>query len=95
MALHGNQNNEDLVAASHLRPDQKDTLGVAPAKFDEMLLDALEALEQARRLHESTPNPETKRQTRLILQNLHASLLKLAPLGINSAQRLDRVPLTF
>ena len=68
-------------------------LAVAPAKMDEILLDALEALEQARRLHQNTPNPETKRQAKLILESLHSSLLKLAPLGIHSVKRLERLPI--
>lgn len=66
--------------------------GVAPERMDEMLLEALEALAQVRRLYESTPNPETKRQTKCILENLHSSLLKLAPLGIHSVRRLENLP---
>jgi hypothetical protein len=77
MALDGNQK---LVA-------------VEPAKVDEMLLEALEALQHAQTLHESTPNPETKRQARRIVESLHSSLAKLAPLGIHSVNRLERVPL--
>jgi hypothetical protein len=95
MALYRNQENKSPVAANQMWPDEQRTLEVAPAQLDDMLLDALEALEQARRLHQTTPNPETKRQARLILQNLHSSLVKLAPLGIHSAQRLDRVPATL
>lgn len=64
---------------------------VVPAKIDEMLLEALEALEQTHRLHQDTPNPETKRQTRRIIENLHSALFKLAPLGIHSAKRLERM----
>jgi hypothetical protein len=95
MALYGNQKNESPVAANLMWPDEDRRGTVAPAQMDEMLLDALEALEQARRLHQNTPNPETKRQAKLILENLHSSLVKLAPLGIHSAQRLGRMPLTF
>jgi hypothetical protein len=65
---------------------------LAAAKMDEMLLDALEALEQARRLHESTPNPEIKRQAKRILDSLHSSLHQLAPMGIHSVGRLERMP---
>lgn len=68
--------------------------GIAPAKIDEMLLEALDALAQAKRLHESTSNPETKRQTKRILENLHSSLLKLAPLGVHSVSRLENLPAT-
>jgi hypothetical protein len=57
-----------------------------------MLLDALVALEQTRRLHESTPNPETKRQARRIIEHLHSSLNKLASLGVHSARRLEQMP---
>lgn len=71
----------------------EDTIrGVAPEKIDEILLEALEALAQARKLHENTPNPETKRQTKRILDNLHSSLHKLAPLGIHSVSRLENLP---
>ena len=71
--------------------DEQDMRGVAPARMDEMLLDALEALEQTRRLHESTPNPETKRLARRIIENLQSSLNKLAPLGVHSARRLEQM----
>jgi hypothetical protein len=87
MALYGNQKNngaEDQVGWQEFTNPC-----VAPAKIDEMLLDAIEALEQARRLHASTPNPETKRQTKRILDSLHSSLLKLAPLGVHSVGRLE------
>lgn len=66
--------------------------GVPPAKIDEMLQGALDALEQTRRLHEKTANPETKRMVKGILTSLHSSLIKLAPLGIHSVKRLERVP---
>jgi hypothetical protein len=62
---------------------------VAPAAIDEMLLDALDALEQTRVLHENTPNPETKRQAKRIVASLHSSLTKLAPLGVHSMRRLQ------
>jgi|GEM_PF-5901321 len=88
MALHRNQENKDLFWR-----DEEKMLAVAPAKMDEILLDALEALEQARRLHQNTPNPETKRQAKLILESLHSSLLKLAPLGVHSLRRLERLPI--
>ena len=91
MALYTKYNfsagDEKSVPANEL-----ELQAVAPAKIDEMLLEALEALEQTRRLHESTPNPETKRQTKRIIDSLHASLLKLAPLGVHSAGRLERMP---
>lgn len=66
---------------------------VPPAKIDEILLEALDALEQTRKLHESTPNPETKRQTKRILTSLHSSLIQLAPLGVHSVSRLERLPM--
>ena len=72
--------------------DEQDLRAVAPAKMDEMLLDALEALEQTRRLHESSANPETKRLARRIMENLQSSLHKLAPLGVHSARRLEQMP---
>jgi hypothetical protein len=87
MALYGNQKN-DVHEAQIGRPGSQ----MAPAKIDEMLLDAMEALEQARRLHANTPNPETKRQAKCILDNLHSALLKLAPLGVHSLRRLERMP---
>jgi hypothetical protein len=65
---------------------------VPPAKIDEILLGALDALEQTRKLHESTPNPETKRQTKRILTTLHSTLIQLAPLGIHSLSRIERFP---
>lgn len=89
MALSGNQHNERAQNWS----DENESVAIAPAQIDDMLLDALEALEQARRLHQTTPNPETKRHAKRIADNLHSSLAKLAPLGIHSAKRLDRVPL--
>jgi len=70
---------------------EAEATSVPPAKMDEMLREALEALEQTRRLHESSPNPEIKRQARVIIERLHSSLLKLAPLGIHSAGRLERL----
>ena len=87
MALYRHPENEDQFWR-----DEEKLLAVAPAKIDEILLDALEALEQARRLHQNTANPETKRQAKLILDNLHSSLLKLAPLGVHSLKRLERLP---
>jgi hypothetical protein len=75
--------------------DDSKACKIAASKMDEMLLDALEALDQARRLHENTPNPETKRQTKRILENLHSSLHKLAPLGVHSVKRLERMPLAI
>jgi hypothetical protein len=86
------QKNQRPRAEGQIWSDENKTIRVAPAKIDEMLLEALEAFEQARRLHQNTPNPETKRQAKLILDNLHASLLKLAPLGVHSAGRLERLP---
>ncbi|HWD91959.1 MAG TPA: hypothetical protein VG938_06380 [Verrucomicrobiae bacterium] len=64
---------------------------VASAKMDEMLIEAMAALEQVRTLHETTPNPETKRQAKRILDSLHASLIQLAPLGVHSQGRLKRI----
>jgi hypothetical protein len=90
MALYGNQ-KQDGRDNQFWREDDKIS-GVAPAKMDEMLLEAIAALEHARTLHETTPNPETKRQAKRILESLHSSLLKLAPLGIHSVQRLERMP---
>jgi hypothetical protein len=72
--------------------DEQAGQAVPPAKMDEMLREALEALEQTRRLHEGSPNPEIKRQAKVIMDRLHSSLLKLAPLGIHSAGRLERMP---
>jgi hypothetical protein len=84
MALSGNQKPSG-------RQDQawcEEKKIIASAKIDEMLLEAIIALEQTRALHETTPNPETKRQAKRILDSLHSSLLKLAPLGIHSVTRL-------
>lgn len=94
MAQYGNLNEEDSTIASEAlaRPEYPEFIGVAPAKMDEMLLEALNALEHAKALHETTPNPEIKRQTKRILESLHAALEKLAPLGIHSLSRLERVP---
>jgi len=78
MALYRNQQNYS-ENRNEISPEQGESPSVPPAKMDEMLLEALEAVEQARRLHESTPNPETKRQTKRILDSLHSSLRKLAP----------------
>ncbi len=64
---------------------------VSPAKMDEMLLDALDALEQTQKLHETTPNPETKRQVSRILMSLQSALAQLAPLGVHSLKRLARM----
>jgi hypothetical protein len=64
---------------------------VASAKMDEMLMDAIAALEHVRALHETTPNPETKRQAKRILDSLHTSLQQLAPLGVHSQGRLKRI----
>jgi hypothetical protein len=93
MALFGNQKQNGNQEKS-VRDEQK-MPGVAPAKMDEMLLDALAALEHAWTLHDTTPNPETKRHAKRILDSLHSSLLKLAPLGIHSSQRLERMPVTL
>jgi hypothetical protein len=93
MALYGNQ-KDGVRRRDGSWVDEGKLVEVAPAKLDEMLMEALDALERTRRLHETTPNPETKRQTKCILNSLHSSLLKLAPLGIHSAQRLERVPLS-
>jgi hypothetical protein len=90
MALYGNQKNGGDEAQAW-EPELNGPR-VAPAKIDEMLLDAMEALEQARRLHANTPNPETKRQAKRILDNLHSALLKLAPLGVHSVRRLQSIP---
>lgn len=71
--------------------DLNELLSVLPARIDEMLLDALDALQQTRKLHESTPNPETKRQTKRILDSLQSALMQLAPLGVHSVRRLARM----
>jgi len=64
---------------------------IASAKMDEILLEAITALEHAKALHETTSNPETKRQAKRILDTLHSSLLKLASFGIHSVKRLERI----
>lgn len=85
MALNGQKQNDyhDLAGGAEKK--------IASAKIDEILLEAIVALEQTRTLHESTPNPETKRQAKRILDGLHSSLLKLAPLGIHSVTRLGQI----
>ena len=90
MAFAKQEKNHPVPDRNETRPDGSAS-PVPPAKIDEMLLDALDALEQTHKLHETTPNPETKRQTKRILESLHSSLIQLAPLGIHSAQRLARV----
>jgi hypothetical protein len=87
MALNGNQTQNGRDD----RPWCVEKKIVASAKMDEMLFEAIAALEHARALHETTPNPETKRQAKRILDSLHSSLLKLAPLGIHSVNRLERI----
>ena len=77
--------------ASNSGVEKNEQLRVLPARIDEMLLDALDALEQTRKLYESTPNPETKRQTKRILDSLQSALMQLAPLGVHSATRLAKV----
>ena len=93
MALHGNQKpgGPDI----QVRRVEHEMAEVAPAKMDEMLLEALTALEHAWTLHETTPNPETKRHAKRILDSLHSSLLQLAPLGVHSVQRLERMSVTL
>lgn len=82
------EHNETGISAAG-----RDLSCVPPARIDEMLLDALDALEQARKLHETTPNPETKRQTKRILDSLQSALMQLAPLGVHSVMRLVRLAL--
>ena len=79
------------IEHSGSKAEENKLLPVPPAKIDEILLDALAALEQTRRLHENTPNPETKRQTKQILASLQSALMQLAPLGVHSVRRLARV----
>jgi len=86
-----NANTKELVENEASQSGQKNPVRVPPAMIDEMLLDALDAFEQMRRLHESTPNPETKRQTKRILSSLQSSLMQLAPLGVHSVTRLARM----
>lgn len=94
MALSPNTfKNRPLDERNELSGDQTKA-SVPPAKIDEILLDALDAFAQTRKLHESTPNPETKRQTKRILATLHASIVQLAPFGIHSLKRLERVAAT-
>ena len=92
MALYANQNEFSDFEKNEAGTDEFKASRIAASKMDEMLLDALEALEQARRLHENTPNPETKRQAKRILDSLHSSLHQLAPMGIHSVGRLERMP---
>jgi len=92
MALYVNQNEFSDFEKKEAGTDEFKASRIAASKMDEMLLDALEALEQARRLHESTPNPEIKRQAKRILDSLHSSLHQLAPMGIHSVGRLERMP---
>jgi hypothetical protein len=94
MALYANQNEFSDSDKNDAGTGEFHASKLAAAKMDEMLLDALEALEQTRRLHESTPNPETKRHAKRILDSLHSSLHQLAPMGIHSVKRLERVPLS-
>jgi hypothetical protein len=93
MALDGNQ--KPRIDGVQTKPIKHETAEVARAKMDEMLLEALAALEHARTLHETSPNPETKRHAKRILDSLHSSLLQLAPLGVYSAQRLERMSVTL
>lgn len=90
MAFYENKTSRESGIHS-FAPEQNARIA-PPEKIDEMLLEALEALAQVRKLHESTANPETKRQAKCILENLHSSLLKLAPLGIHSVSRLQNLP---
>jgi len=92
MALYANQNEFSNFDKNEAGNDEFKASRIAASRMDEMLLDALEALEQARRLHESTPNPEIKRQAKRILDSLHSSLNQLAPMGIHSVGRLERMP---
>jgi hypothetical protein len=94
MAFNANQNAGLSHQTNDLWGDEFKACQIAASKMDEMLLDALEAFEQARRLHENTPNPEIKRQAKRILDNLHSSLHKLAQLGNHSMKRLERMPLS-
>jgi hypothetical protein len=92
MALYPNTPDNRTEPADQLSQNQSKSC-VPPAKIDEILLEALDALEQMQKLHESTANPETKRQTKRILTSLHSSLIQLAPLGIHSVGRLERLPM--
>ena len=92
MAFYANR-QKDRLDDKASQAEQSDRADVPPSRIDEMLLDALDALEQTRKLHESTPNPETKRQTKRILDSLQSSLIQLAPLGVHSVRRLARVAL--
>ena len=92
MALYANENEFSDFDKNDGGSGEFKASRIAASKMDEMLLDALEALEQARRLHESTPNPEIKRQAKRILDSLHSSLHQLAPMGIHSVGRLERMP---
>jgi len=94
MAFYADQPKDPFDGeAGNAGAEKSDLLCVPPARIDEMLLDALDALEQARKLHESTANPETKRQTRQILASLQSALMQLAPLGVHSVSRLAKVAL--
>jgi len=92
MASHANRkpNRFEIVVNPEVRQSSP-TPAVSPAKMDEMLLDALNALEQTQKLHETTPNPETKRQVSRILTSLQSSLAQLAPLGVHSLRRLAQM----
>ena len=91
MALYSNTSKNNTEHDDQLSQSQSKSC-VPPAKIDEILLEVLDALEQTQKLHETTPNPETKRQAKRILTSLHSSLIQLAPLGIHSQGRLERLP---
>ena len=92
MAFYANQPKAPFdVEVSNAGARKNVLLSLPPARIDEILLDALDALEQTRKLHETTPNPETKRHTKRILDSLQSALIQLAPLGVHSVRRLARV----
>lgn len=92
MAFYANEQKGSFEhKGTAINAEVNELLSVPPARIDEMLLDALDALEQTRKLHESTPNPETKRKTKRILNSLQSALMQLAPLGVHSVRRLAQV----
>jgi hypothetical protein len=93
MALYPNTPDNRTEPAGDQFPQSQSKPSVPPAKIDEILLEALDALEQTHKLHDSTANPETKRQTKRILTSLLSSLIQLATLGIHSVGRLERLPM--
>ena len=95
MALYPNTSKNRTEHSGEQPIQNQNKSCVPPAKIDEILLEALDALEQTHKLHETTPNPETKRQTKRIITSLHSSLIQLAPLGIHSQGRLERLPMNL